>query len=307
MRSALTLTLILGGCYELFDLEPAASGAVDEQRSSSSGWAWVEAGREVTCATSSTDATMECWGDMDGWEENRDTGTDHLGQIPWGVSWGSLDSGSCEFCGLSDAGEVTCWGCRVDLADDAPSGRFEHIETSLWTACAAPASGPIQCWGTHWEGGGEPEGWSPPEAPVLDISVAREHACALMPDGTLSCFGSLGAAPTGSYTLIDGGEAHHCGLRVDGTVNCWGNDDFGQISGTPSGTFVDLTAGSYHTCAIDSFGEVTCWGYDEYGLLEAPGGPLRQLSGGGTYTCGIRDDDGTIHCWGYNHWGQFPT
>ena len=36
MRSALTLTLILGGCYELFDLEPAASGAVDEQRSSSS-------------------------------------------------------------------------------------------------------------------------------------------------------------------------------------------------------------------------------------------------------------------------------
>jgi hypothetical protein len=305
MRTILPIAFVfLAGCFEELgswmedESTPSPSGADDEQQSTSTGWAWVEAGREVTCALARTDGSVECWGDLDSWDENRDT---------WAVRWSAIDSGSCEFCGLTDAGEVRCWGCREDLTEDFPSGQFQHIETSLWTACAAPASGPIECWGTYWEGDGDPEGWTAPDGPVLDISVARTHACVIMTDHSLFCFGNLPSPPTGTFTQIDAGEEHHCGLRLDGTVTCWGDDSFGQVTDVPPGSFVELTAGGAYNCALDAAGEVTCWGKDTYGILLAPGGPFRQISAGGSYTCGIRDDDDTIHCWGYNHWGQFPT
>jgi hypothetical protein len=311
MRQTALFPLVLFlGCFEggPWSDPPPPSELAKDSPSGVGDWAWVEASRETTCAIAGTDGLLSCWGDMEIWGNHRDTGRNHGAQPPWTTPLVSLDSGTCEYCGLDASGALSCWGCREDLSQDAPSGSFELVSVSLWAACAAPASGPIQCWGQHWEGGADPDSWGQPEAPVLDLSVSRTTGCALMPDQTIACFGSDSiTAPSGTFIVIEAGEyGHHCGLRTDGTVDCWGDELYTVISDVPAGVFIDITAGSSFACALDVAGEATCWGKDDEELLAPPAGPYTQISGGSNHVCGILASGGAIQCWGSENWEQFP-
>ena len=87
-------------------------------------------------------------------------------------------------------------------------------------------------------------------------------------------------------TKIAAGDAHACALLADGSVECWGDNYYGQIGPDPSvspsvttpavGTPVAVTglsgvtaiaAGIVHTCALASDGTVQCWGSNDYGEL----------------------------------------
>ena len=67
--------------------------------------------------------------------------------------------------------------------------------------------------------------------------------------------------------------AHACALLVDGTVRCWGFNGFGQLgfgvgatvsvtAGTVTGLsgVIAITIGQYHSCALLADGTVACWG-----------------------------------------------
>ena len=132
----------------------------------------------------------------------------------------------------------------------------------------------------------------------VHVSASGAHSCALLPDGTLSCwgyneFGQLGngttvdtstavavAGITGA-TAVSAGHHHTCALLGDGTVRCWGANQFGQLGdGTATTdttpvpvavggitTAVAVTTGAYHACALLADGTVRCWGYNEFGQL----------------------------------------
>ena len=84
-------------------------------------------------------------------------------------------------------------------------------------------------------------------------------------------------------THIAAGASHTCALISDGTVTCWGYNRVGQLgdgsttnSNVPvavtggalaNKTVTDITAGAYHTCALISDGTVTCWGNNSDGQL----------------------------------------
>jgi hypothetical protein len=148
-----------------------------------------------------------------------------------------------------------------------------------------------------------------------------------------------GALANETVTQIATGYAHTCALISDGTVTCWGNGAYGQLgtgntnnSNIPvavtggalaNETVTQIATGYAHTCALISDGTVTCWGNGAYGQLgtgntnnsnipvAVTGGALAnktvtQIATGDLHTCALISD-GTVTCWGWGAYGQLGT
>ncbi|MHB8060249.1 MAG: RCC1 domain-containing protein [Gaiellaceae bacterium] len=239
-----------------------------------SGAAQVSAGGSHTCVLLSGGA-VKCWG------------SNSNGQLGIGA-WKPFRTTPVEVKGIADGAEVS-----------AGSG----------FSCAVLAGGSVDCWGDNSHGqlgngssGRESSILTP--APVPGISSATRvssgfgHACALLSDGSIRCWGynyngQLGNGSALSDAVpnpvsvsgianaidIDVGAFHSCALLSGGAVKCWGAGHYGQLgdgAGSNSSTpvqvsgisdAIQLSAGSNHTCAVLSSGTVTCWGWTEAGQL----------------------------------------
>ena len=153
-----------------------------------------------------------------------------------------------------------------------------------------------------------PEVYFTLEQKGVEIYAGSVHTCAILDDGSVSCWGYNGNGQLGDGTTterltptqtsslgtnrtavaITAGNAHTCVILDDGSVSCWGNNVFGQLGdgttterNTPTQTSslgfgrtaVAIATGQYHTCALLDDGSVSCWGYNTNGQL-----------GGGTTT-----------------------
>ncbi|MEI7671826.1 MAG: hypothetical protein WCK00_06905 [Deltaproteobacteria bacterium] len=126
------------------------------------------------------------------------------------------------------------------------------------------------------------------------------------------------------------GIEHACAILNDNSVSCWGSNSSGQL-GQPLTTTIsssplpvpDVTAkavavGLEHTCIITLTGSVQCWGSNVKGQLGRPvGNPIesylpqaaitglsaKTIKSGYNYMCAIALDD-TVKCWGDNQYGQ---
>jgi alpha-tubulin suppressor-like RCC1 family protein len=171
---------------------------------------------------------------------------------------------------------------------------------------------------------------------------------------SLPAFGllSLASAPAEATPLkaraVSAGEYHACAILRDRRIKCWGRNDLGQLGledredrGDESGEmgnalpFVDLgpdvqvrqlALGRSHSCALYGENFVKCWGSNEYGQLglgdtqerganpDDMGNALPQVRitedqritsivAGSQHTCALLED-GTVRCWGRNQQGQ---
>ncbi|MFO0646083.1 MAG: hypothetical protein U0326_07585 [Polyangiales bacterium] len=119
------------------------------------------------------------------------------------------------------------------------------------------------------------------------------HACALLSDRTVRCWGSnvYGELGDGTRTNrsrpvpvvglrdvseIAVGGTHTCALLGDGTVSCWGSGASLQLGdgtsqrSTPAtvpglGHVVSVAAGAGHSCALRGDNMVFCWGRNTFG------------------------------------------
>ena len=240
----------------------------------------------------------------------------------------TLSAGGQHTCAILDDGSVSCWGSNSygQLGDGTYTDRNTPTQTlSLGTGRTAVA-----------------------------LSSGGYHTCAILDDGTVSCWGrnlagGLGEGtttqrntPTQTSSLgtgrtavaISSGFYHTCAILDDGSVSCWGWNYFGQlgdgtttdrntstqISSLGTGrTAIAITSGVAHTCAILDDGYVSCWGNGGNGRLGNGGtsslatptltsslGANRTavaISSGGGFTCAILDD-GSVSCWGYGGNGR---
>jgi len=137
---------------------------------------------------------------------------------------------------------------------------------------------------------------------IKRIAAGVDHACAILADDSVKCwggnqFGQLGDGTTGSTAgavtvsgisnAIDiaAGNAFSCAVvgaapgDVQGAVRCWGNGTSGQLgngssssSSTPVAvgsltTATQVSARSVHACALLTRGDVMCWGEGTSGQL----------------------------------------
>ena len=284
----------------------------------------LAAGGNQTCALLA-DATVSCWGDN---------------------IWGELGNGQRSLYDTTPA-QVSGLTGVVAVAATGPSQDDSEVDDEF--SCALLTSGQAFCWGNDGDGalgdGGSAVDVPSPVAVsgltgATQLALGGGHACALLGDRTVTCWGNdlfiSSATPTTVPGLSDvveltTGSVHACALFVSGTVSCWGDHTFGQIGdgttspdlGTPptpvaglSGVTAISAAGD-HTCALRGDGTVLCWGVDDHGQLgdgtvaelRAAPTPVKGLAGaiaisaGNQFSCALLGD-GTVRCWGENDSGQ---
>jgi alpha-tubulin suppressor-like RCC1 family protein len=123
--------------------------------------------------------------------------------------------------------------------------------------CALTSSGGVKCWGSNIVG-----------------QLANGTTVGRATPGDVANLG-------GRATAVSAGSLHACALIQDATVRCWGRNEFGQLG---DGTFGDtdpmtqdnnrltpvavpglagvleVSAGGNHTCAVTADTTVKCWG-----------------------------------------------
>ena len=187
-------------------------------------------------------------------------------------------------------------------------------------SCALLADGTVRCWGRN--GGGQ-----------LGDGTTRE-AGRLNPVQVLASGSTQGSSVLGGVTQISAGGFHACALLEDETVRCWGfNSGINEgalgdgtatdrtnpvqvlASGSTQGSNVledvtQISAGARHTCALLSDETLRCWGRNVEGQLgdgtttnrRNPVQVLtgvQQVSAGVEHTCALLTG-GTVRCWGAN-------
>lgn len=229
--------------------------------------------------------------------------------LPIGITWGYNNKGQ-----LGDGTNTASYSpTTVNAGTAVDNVQMTVVDIGTQSSCGI-AIGKLYCWGDNAQGqvgtGSSAAGFLAPQAvpgpwgtaPVTDVSVGRNHACA-----------------------VAGGKAY-----------CWGDNTKGQLgisslateSRTPTllggglnGSVVsDVSAGYEHTCAIAS-GRAYCWGENVYGELGngltaaktySPvavdtTGPLAgqlvtSIATGRGHTCAVAG--GAVSCWGSNSVGQ---
>jgi hypothetical protein len=241
---------------------------------------------------------LRCWGD----NSNGQLGTGDLPQklvlvpkelmaFPSAIKDVSL--GRSHACAALDSGELYCWGgdSNSELGDGqtfdenlptlATSAPPQVVSVSAGDAftCAGTASGQAFCWGSNYQSKTAPgDPTDPIVTPVpfptidhaLSLSLGYTHACAVLQDHSLVCWGAdhygetsgkgvettMPVAPIQVAALCGVAEMHvgdhfTCARLFSGEVRCFGRNDSQQISpGNPdklyAPTLVKLPAPATH-------------------------------------------------------------
>ena len=262
------------------------------------------------------DGTALCWGDslfgdiggttqsvqMPSPHDKTGLGND-VARIGFGLSFA---------CAVTTSGQGKCWGLGGAGQLGTSRTNDEYIAKDIATreplvnispsmggvfACAVTSVGKVLCWGENGAGQlgsngttGQPK---PTEvigldAPAKNVACGRAHACALLADGGVACWGSdakgeqgrgsASAGPksptrvpglTGASSLAAGG-AHSC-VITGGRAVCWGANDTQQIASGAAALAptevapasfapIAVTAGFSHTCVMGAPRAIKCIG-----------------------------------------------
>ena len=236
--------------------------------------------------------------------------------FPETFGWGGNDALQL---GTPDAGLPGFFTALTGLDPIAIATGFKHT-------CAVRTGGSIGCWGSNEFG-----------------QLGSNNT------STGSFSSAQNVQGINNAVAIATGDAHACALLVDGTVRCWGANRSRQlgdgttqdrrtpvaVSGIGVGEAVGIVAGGGYTCILGVRGDVRCWGDNSQGqlgdnsfidrpqpvavrratrtleigrgeLLVTATAPLDQvvaLVGGGTHVCAVRVNGQPV-CWGNNASGQ---
>ena len=289
----------------------------------------VYAGWNHSCAIHD-DGSLACWGQNHAGQLG--VGDQMFKLVATEVNLGTgrtakaVSLGWSHTCALLDDHSVQCWGgnpygqvgdgtrgtnrqtpVSVNLGDGV---KARGIGVGERHSCALLSDGKVACWGANSVGQLGDGSNTPSNAPVtvgietgrsaVELAVGDFHACAILDDGSLVCWGgnSSGDLGIGTNTVsenspvavdlgegrkafgISAGRGHTCALLDDDSVKCWGRNRFGQVGdetiinrNTPTavalgtGRPVRVGAGGHSSCALFDDDSLACWGNNDLGQL----------------------------------------
>ena len=256
---------------------------------------------------------------------------------------GTIAAGDYNTCALVTSGGVDCWGENEagQLGNGTTNGiatpvavtGLAHAATMVSVsgsndACAALATGTVECWGSNQTGN-----------LGVGTSVGPE-ACSRA--GGASC-STAAVAVTGisNATGVSTGDNNSCAVITGGEVQCWGASYDGMLgNGSTSGPdncgggtencsttpltvsgLANVTAvstGSQDACALTASGSIECWGYGRNGQLGDGTEPAYSAVpvtvsgiidakaiavGDALFSCAVLKT-GAVDCWGENSGGE---
>jgi len=210
-----------------------------------------------------------------------------------------IAAGALFFCALLDDGSVKCWGAngsgQLGVGNTAARGdQPGEMGDSLRSVSLGAGRRAIA------------------------IAAGDNHACAILDDRSLKCWGANGNGQLGlGDTAARGDQAGELGSLLPAVA--LGQRRYAR----------QVALGAAHSCALLDDSSVKCWGLNNGGQLgqgdlSARGGragemgdalPTVQLGSGryarqlyvrGNNSC-ARLDDGTLKCWGRNQYGHALT
>lgn len=249
------------------------------------------------------------------------------GGVTPGVDGGTLPDGGVSL--QPDGGET------ADASDGSipPSEAVTDLQSRGGRSCALRSDGTLKCWGKNSLGqlglgdlqhrGDKPGqmGLSLPAlafgagARVRSFGLGFEHACAVLDDGRVKCWGSNYAGQLGVGDLLGRGPL----------PNQMG-DALPAVNLGTGRTAKMVVAGTGHSCAILDNNTLKCWGQNAVGQLGlgdakdrggaagdmgdalpvvdlGTGRTAKAIAAGEAHTCAILDDD-SLKCWGLGNNGR---
>jgi len=303
------------------------NAATIEVRALSAGW-------HHTCAIILTDRNqteVKCWGGNNHGELGNDTLSDSRtpvtvldgnGQPLRGVK--EISASRYYTCALLDSGHVKCWGWNEGgkLGD----GKMDKTQFSSYRsyipfedeANAAKAVDVLIDANTPLDN-------------VVQISAGSWHACALLNDGTVKCWGQNFDGALGIGKNPDEFDPQTALINHDEFKKLFWPYAITVVESNTSSTHItdvkQVAAGSSdHTCILFNDGKVKCWawnggadgelGFDDTSITftTAPSQYVKDETGneltgvskivtGGDFTCALLSSGG-VKCWGWNPQGQ---
>jgi alpha-tubulin suppressor-like RCC1 family protein len=275
---------------------------------------------------------------------------DQAGSAQASLLAGHLATGLEATCVVLDSGSVSCWGENASggLGNGSTTSSLTPVAVSLPAgrratavsagdqdeyACAVLEDGSAACWGNDLYGqlgNGATTNSSipvlvslPAGDKVVAISASDNHACAVLDNSSVACWGRNANGELGNGTTTDSPTPVTVELsapsRIADGVNARESDMSAPV--IPSARDLQATAisaGLFSTCALSAIGSVTCWGGNASGELgngttiassnpvavSLPAGrKATAISAGGPHACAVLDD-GSVTCWGDNNYGE---
>jgi cysteine-rich repeat protein len=248
--------------------------------------------------------------------------------------WGRNASGQLGLGDVMNRGDAANeMGDTLPVVDLGIGKVATGLAAGYFFTCARFNDGSVKCWGGNASGQlglgttlakGDGMNEMGPSLPAVDlgglahasaITAGADHACALLDDGTVKCWGHNGSGQLGlgdvssradepnemgellppvdlgagkKAKAIAAGYVHTCALLEDGAVKCWGGNDDGQL-----GQGDTLGRGD----------EPSEMGSNLFAVDLGAGKTAIAIAAGGRHTCALLQG-GEVKCWGRNATGQ---
>ena len=283
------------------------------------------------------DNSVYCWGDLQGANPSV---LPYEVAMPDSSTINSISVGNHHACVLVDNSSIWCWGpnWQGEIGDGTtdpatspslvqlPSGEVPtSVSAGHLATCALMESQEAYCWGNGGHGQLGNGAFTDSSSPVrvslpggklaLDISMGGNHACAVLDDGEVYCWGDNYASRLGVGTTTGGDSL--IGVPTKVSMPLMGGQNYPAAAES-------VDSGGQHTCAILTNKSVYCWGVgvgmgtigdgswdnatspalvDGHQWNSGPSQNLTSISGGDAHNCLVYGFN-SIFCWGDNGMGQ---